>query len=117
MAERINDQGWHLVDISKSFHFNAETTFAGGRALFGEGTSPAEMFASIFPLVSLKTYWQPFSKQIQMHSFRIWQATGQEIPRSIVQMCTRPSRVGVGFRAEDDPERAYFPSRQFERAA
>ena len=34
MAERINEQGWHLVDVSKeSLHFNAETTSAGGRAL------------------------------------------------------------------------------------
>ena len=52
MAERVNEQGWHLVDVSKeSLHFDAETTSAGGRALLArrDFSSPAEIFASIFP--------------------------------------------------------------------
>ena len=52
MAERINEQGWHLVDVSKeSLHFKTETTSAGGRALLArrDFSSLAEIFSSIFP--------------------------------------------------------------------
>ena len=52
MAERLNEQGWHLVDVSKeSLRFNADASSAGGRALLArkDFSSPAEIFASIFP--------------------------------------------------------------------
>ena len=85
-------------------------------------SSPPEIFP---PLISLKT--QPFWKRIQMHSFRKREATGQEIPRSIRRMCTRPSRVGLiqgrgvsvswSYFEDSDPERTCFPSRRVEGEA
>ena len=113
MAERI--KVGILVDVSRNLCTSTKKRHRQ-ELYWLEGTS-------LLLRISLKRSWQPFSKRIQMHSFRIWVATGQEIPANVYQPLTcrvwiQARGVSAGATSKIAIQHALtFLSRQIERAA